>query len=230
MGESTTAPPPLLALQPPREWGAPLAGGPERACVRTVVLVPHSQGGKSIPDAPHHEVRGKAGLEGPLIIRSPRLLSEMERTGLLGGVMGADPTKEWREQSNPPAPPHDGDEPAVTADSAVEASVVDVPQTELRLRTSEGAKGFVSREDVEALITMQLVKYEQSRRGVARAREANLQRLWSQESVAEVLDVPVSFVTRLIRNGDLKCARLGHRTLRIKEQSLRAYLRKVQGT
>lgn len=83
---------------------------------------------------------------------------------------------------------------------------------------------------VRTLIASELDKYEDAKRDVARARQANLQRLWSRDSVAELLDVPTSFVERLIRTGKLEGARLGYRTLRVTERSLRSYLKAVQGT
>ena len=83
---------------------------------------------------------------------------------------------------------------------------------------------------VRNLVASELDRYEDAKRDVARARQANLPRLWSRESVAALLDVPSSFVERLIRSGKLECARLGHRTLRVTERSLRSYLRAVQGS
>ncbi len=58
-------------------------------------------------------------------------------------------------------------------------------------------------------------------------RNGKLPKLWSYESVAAQLDVPVSFVRGLVRKGQLEAVTLGHRTLRIPEASLRAYLRSL---
>lgn len=58
----------------------------------------------------------------------------------------------------------------------------------------------------------------------------NLPRLWSKESVAEVLDVAVDFVGSLILKGELVAVKLGHRTLRVKDDSLRAYMRRIGAT
>jgi excisionase family DNA binding protein len=59
------------------------------------------------------------------------------------------------------------------------------------------------------------------------APRSNLPRLWSLERAAFQLDVPISFVRGLVRKGELEAVPLGHRTLRIREASLKAYLRRV---
>jgi excisionase family DNA binding protein len=45
--------------------------------------------------------------------------------------------------------------------------------------------------------------------------------------VAAQLDVTVALVRGLIRKGELQAVSLGHRTLRVTEHSLKAYLKKI---
>ena len=73
--------------------------------------------------------------------------------------------------------------------------------------------------DVEALINAEARK--------RRLSSPRLPRLWSPERVAEQLDVPVTFVRTLISRGKLEVVKLGHRTLRVPEASLKAYLREL---
>ena len=60
-----------------------------------------------------------------------------------------------------------------------------------------------------------------------RPRSRNVPKLWSPPHVAAQLDVTVALVRGLIRKGELQAVSLGHRTLRVTEHSLKAYLKKI---
>lgn len=82
--------------------------------------------------------------------------------------------------------------------------------------------------EIAAIISSEVAKHRVFLGGAVRGREAGLTMYWSNESVAQLLDVPVRFVERLVEHGELKAVKLGHRTLRVTDESLRAYQRKKE--